>query len=125
MSNFRFFTDQEVEGSDLEFVAKVDNARYKSGIPWKATCWRRSVSQNNAQKDSVKDSAHLTGHAVDVECTDDNMMGLMIEGAHAAGLNRVGIYIRKGPDGKWHPTHLHFDDDKTKLAHDIWITEEK
>lgn len=123
MSNFRYFTDEETKGTDPEFVSKMDKGRHESGIPWIVTSWARSQTQNDAQKDSVKDSAHLIGRAADVLCTDGHQLQRMLYGASLAFINRIGIYIKK-VDGKWVPTHLHFDDDPLKTQEIVWITEE-
>lgn len=110
MGRYQYFTDDEVKGLDDAFCQKLSIARGKAGVPFIITCGLRTQEQNDALSESVKDSAHLTGHAVDLACSDSQTRYAIISSLLAAGLNRLGIYS----------AHIHVDDDPTKPPNVIW-----
>ena len=110
VSQYTFFKDSEVEGLDRELCAMLDLARGKANVPFIITCGLRTPEQNAALPESVSDSAHLTGHAVDLACADSPTRYAMIQGLLAAGFNRIGIYS----------AHLHCDNDATKPPNVCW-----
>lgn len=110
MSQYKFFSDDEVAGLDRELCAMLDMARGKAGVPFTITCGLRNAAQNAALPESVSDSAHLTGHAVDLACGDSTTRYAMLAGLLSAGFNRIGIYS----------AHLHVDNDATKPPNVCW-----
>lgn len=108
-----FFTEDEVQGLDQELCAMLDLARGKAGVPFVITCGLRTPEQNAKLAESVSDSAHLTGHAVDLACADSPTRFAMLAGLLAAGFNRIGIYSK----------HLHVDNDVKKPANVCWYVE--
>ncbi len=113
MSNFRYFSDAEIKNLDLELCAMLDRARGVAGVPFIITCGFRTPEQNAALAESVKDSAHLTGHAVDLSCKDSSTRYNMLRGLILAGFNRIGIYS----------AHLHADNDPTLPPNVCWYSE--
>lgn len=113
MNKWKHFTDDEVAGLDMELCAKLDMAREKAGVPFFITCGVRTAEQNSVLQNSVSDSSHLTGHAVDLACSDSPTRFAMLSGLLAAGFNRIGIYKE----------HCHCDNDATKPPNVIWYTE--
>ncbi len=113
MSNWNNFTDEEAQGLDLELMAMLDMARGKSGVPFIITCGIRTPEQNAALANSVSDSAHLTGHAVDLACEDSGQRFKMLSALLDAGFTRIGIYQK----------HLHADNDLTKPQGVMWYVE--
>ena len=79
-------------------------------MPFVITSGFRSQDKNTALAESVKDSAHLTGNAVDLACADSQTRYAMIKGLLAAGFNRIGIYSK----------HLHADDSPTLPPNVCW-----
>jgi zinc D-Ala-D-Ala carboxypeptidase len=110
VNKWRHFSDAEVSGLDTELVAKLDMAREKAGVPFIITSGLRTVEQNAALSESVSDSAHLTGHAVDLACTDSPARFAMVKSLLDVGFTRMGIYS----------AHLHVDNDLTKPQQLLW-----
>jgi uncharacterized protein YcbK (DUF882 family) len=110
MGKYQFFTDDEVKGLDDGLCQMLSIARGKANVPFLITNGLRTPEQNAALPESVSDSAHLTGHAVDLLCDDSQTRYAMISGLLAAGFNRMGIYSG----------HIHVDNDATKPPHVIW-----
>lgn len=111
MSKWKFFTESEVEGLNDELVQKLEQAREKAGIPFVITSGYRSPTANQSIGGSVSDSAHLSGLAVDLRCSEVHQRFLMVKALLDAGFTRLGIYDR----------HVHSDIDKTKDSEVIWI----
>lgn len=120
---WNYFKDAEVAGLDNELVAKLDQARHRAGIPFFITDGLRTPA-TNTDPNAVQDSAHLTGHAVDLRCHDAPSLWKMLDGLFAAGFKRIGVYL-KISDGKGVPTHLHVDNDSTKPQEVVWLTVEQ
>lgn len=119
---WNYFKDSEVEGLDIELVAMIDKARHLSKIPYIITDGRRS-GLGKQDRNAVNNSAHLTGHAVDLRCQDYQALWRMLSGLFASGFKRIGVYLKKQND-KWLPTHIHVDNDLTKDQEVLWLTEE-
>lgn len=109
---YRYFSDDEVAGLDQELIMMLDMARGKAGVPFAITCGFRTPEENAALVGSVQDSAHLTGHAVDIACSDSITRFAMVSGLIAAGFTRIGIYS----------AHIHADNDASKPAHVCWYS---
>lgn len=113
MGRYKFFTDQEVQGLDDGLCQMLSLARGKANVPFVITCGLRNAQENASLANSVSDSAHLTGHAVDLACSDSATRFAMVSGILAAGFKRIGIYS----------AHLHVDNDATKPPNVFWYVE--
>lgn len=120
---WNYFKDAEVAGLDNELVAMLDKARHRSGIPYVITDGLRTPAANT-DPNAVQDSAHLTGHAVDLDCNDSRALWKMLDGLLFAGFKRIGVYFTAA-GGKGTPTHIHVDNDTTKDQEVLWLTVEK
>lgn len=89
--NYKYFKASEVVGLKHEFVLKLDKIREEYGFPMVITSGFRTKAQNDALKDSASDSAHLSGNAVDVACTDSFRRFKLIKVALANGIRRIGV----------------------------------
>ena len=97
--------DPLIVGLDPQLISMLDMARDKAGIPFVITSGKRTAQQEAELKGGVKDSTHLLGLAVDLECNVDNALCLMLKGLFAAGFRRIGLYH----DALFQPRHLHVD----------------
>jgi len=121
--SWNYFTDEEVKGLDIELLAMLDKARHRAGTEFIITDGLRTTA-TNTDPNAVPDSAHLTGHAVDLRCLGSRYLWKMLDGLFAAGFKRIGIYLDI-TDGKAHPTHIHVDNDLTKDQEVVWLTVEQ
>lgn len=110
MGKYEFFTDAAVQGLDDGLCQMLSIARGKANVPFVITCGLRTPAQNAALAESVSDSAHLSGHAVDLACADSPTRYAMLSGLLDAGFTRIGIYS----------AHIHADNDTTKPPKVIW-----
>lgn len=113
MQSLTYFSPEEVKGLDPELCAMLDIARARAGVPFEITCGLRSPEENAQLANSVSDSAHLTGLAVDLACSDSATRFAMIKGLLAAGFTRIGVYS----------AHLHADRDESKPQNVFWYVE--
>ena len=113
MSRFNYFQDAELSGLDDGLCVMLDRARGLAGVPFTITCGLRNQVQNDALPESVKDSAHLTGHAVDLACTESGNRYSMVRGLILAGFNRIGIYSQ----------HIHADNSAILPQNMIWYVQ--
>jgi zinc D-Ala-D-Ala carboxypeptidase len=95
---------------DIEFVQKLDLARSIAKTPFGINSAVRCEA-HNGKSGGRKNSAHLTGNAVDIRCTDSNKRYLIIDALIRVGFNRIGIYDK----------FIHVDNDNTKPARVAWI----
>lgn len=107
---YTYFTPEEVEGLDAEFVAKLDWARGRSGVPFIITSGKRSPAENE-RVGGVDASAHVKGLAVDLRCADSQNRFKMMNALLLAGFKRLGIYDK----------HLHVDLDASLPQEVIWV----
>lgn len=107
---YKYFSDKEIVGLKPELVLLLDQAREIAGIPFKLNSGKRTVEQNE-KAGGVKDSAHLSGLAVDIACTTDSARYKIISAMQKVGFNRIGIA----------KTFVHCDIDKTKSPNVIWL----
>jgi len=119
---YTFFKDSEVVGLDEEFARKLDLARKFANIPFEITSGFRSPEANQSTPGAVHDSAHLSGHAVDLRASNDHEIYLILAAGLSVGITRFGIYV----DGNNVPTHVHLDDmrDDAHVGEVIWIRKE-
>lgn len=90
-------------------VAKLDKAREAAGVPFVITSGIRSPERNAEVKGSP-DSAHLTGHAVDIYAKDSHTRFLIVTEAINAGFRRIGC-------GR---NFVHLDTDPSKPSPRLW-----
>lgn len=117
---YTYFTAEEVEGLNGEFVAKLDKARHIAQTPFIITSGLRTPEKNQSVVGSVPDSAHLSGLAVDLRVENSHEVWQIIAALQTVGINRIGIYI----DSENKPTHIHCDVDPEKVAQVIFIKRE-
>lgn len=117
-----FFTPEEVAGLDEEFAAKLDLARKFAQIPFIITSGLRTLAENEQTPGAAKESAHLSGHAVDLRVGNSHEVYLIVAAGLSVGITRFGIYV----DENNVPTHVHVDDMKDDLhvSEVIWIKRE-
>jgi len=117
---YKYFTPEEVEGLNEEFVAKLDKARHIAGFPFVITSDFRSPEKNQSIIGAVPDSSHLKGLAVDLRVENNHEVSLIVDSAKAVGITRRGIYV----DQNDVPTHVHIDADPDKVQDTIWVKRE-
>jgi uncharacterized protein YcbK (DUF882 family) len=113
MGKYQFFTDEEVQGLDDRLCQMLSVARGKADVPFIITSGLRTSDHNADLPESVKDSSHLRGLAVDLACPDSRTRYLMLSSLLAAGFNRIGVYS----------AHLHADCDSSLPPNVIWYVE--
>jgi len=104
----KYFKEIE-ENMDLDFLAKLDEAREFAGIPFIINSAYRSP-EHNAKIGGKPNSSHLKGLAVDIKATDSRTRFLVLNALISVGFNRIGIA----------DTFIHVDDDKDKSDKVIW-----
>jgi hypothetical protein len=107
-----YFKPEEVQGLDQELCAMLDRARGLAGVPFQITCGLRTPQQNAALAEAVQDSAHLTGNAVGLACSDSETRFAMLRGLIQAGFTRLGIYS----------AHIHADNSPTLPQKVCWYS---
>lgn len=105
-----FFKPEEIEGLDLELVAKLDWARGRSGIPFIITSGKRTPEENERAM-GVDASAHIKGLAVDLRCNNSQDRYKMVQALLLAGFKRLGVYN----------AHIHADSDPDLPQDVCWI----
>lgn len=117
---YKYFSSEEVEGLNAEFVAKLDMARQAAGIPFVITSGLRTPEKNQSVIGAVPDSAHLKGLAVDMRVQNSHEVSLIIDAAKLVGITRRGIYVNK----EFQPIHVHLDVDPEKVQDVVFIKQE-
>lgn len=109
---YTYFSPAEVERWKLkpEMWTLLDKIRGEFGYPIRITSGLRTQAENDALKDSVSDSAHLSGLACDIFCIYSDKRFKLIDVARKNGINRIGV-------GK---TFVHLDIDPTKPKEVMW-----
>ncbi len=108
--HFNPTTDPLMVGLKPELMQKLDTIREQCGFSLRITSGLRTKAQNDALKDAVSDSSHLSGLACDLACTDSIKRLKIVDVARANGINRIGI-----GNG-----FVHLDIDSTKLQNCMW-----
>lgn len=120
MRKWTYFNEEKepmIRGVDAELMAALDRARHRAGIPFIVTSGYRTPEDNFAVG-GVTDSAHVSGHAIDLRCTNSRHCFLIVRSLVAEGLRRivVGIRLEKDYMGKvnlaYHNVHVDNDADK-------------
>lgn len=99
---------------DPMLVEMLDEARKFAGVPFVISSGLRT-RKRNAEIGGAENSPHLTGHAVDIRCTSNRYRWHILDGLHAVGFRRLGIYDR----------HIHADNDPTKSQEVVWTGKSK
>lgn len=109
---YKYFSESEVKRWKLkpDLWVLLDKMRGECGFPFNITSGLRTKDENDSLKDSVSDSAHLSGLAVDIACKGSSERFKMVQVAFANGITRIGI-------GK---TFVHMDIDKSKVGNVMW-----
>lgn len=103
---YKYFNEKEdpnMIGLNERLMFMLDKARCIAEIPFYITSGLRT-QEHNKEVGGVENSAHLTGLAADLECTDSLNRFAMVYGLYIAGFKR--LEINKG--------HIHVDIDETK-----------
>lgn len=107
---YRYFSDEEAKGLDLELMAMLDWSRARAGVPFTITCGMRTPEEN-IHVDGVQDSSHLRGLAVDLRVVSSEDRFRMVQALLLSGFKRIGIYS----------AHLHVDRDESLPQYVCWI----
>ncbi len=91
VTTYKYFKPSEIVGLKSELVAILDKMRGECGFPFVITSGFRTVAKNNSLSDSVTDSAHLSGLAVDIAIADSARRAIFDKVRIANGINRIGI----------------------------------
>ena len=92
-----------------ETIARLDDAREYSGIPYKINSGYRCCNHNR-KVGGRENSSHKTGYAVDIHTGSSYERFRVLEGLLKAGFTRIGIA----------KTFIHADDDPIKPEQVIW-----
>lgn len=95
---------------DEGLIQRLDLARSIAKTPFTITSAVRCEAHNTTLG-GVDNSAHLSGNAVDIRCSDSHKRFLIIAALIQVGFNRIGVY-----NG-----FIHVDNDETKSARVVWI----
>lgn len=97
---------------DQEFMSRLDSARDLACIPFVLSSAYRSKSWELSHGRSGN-SAHTTGHAVDIVCKDSSTRERIVSALLRVGFNRIGIS----------PTFIHVDDSRLSYhpQHVLWL----
>lgn len=87
---WKYFRPSEVRGLRTDLVDMLDQARGIAGIPFVITSGRRSKLANKLAG-GVSDSAHLTGHAVDLRAKTSQDKYKIVTALLEVGFTRIGV----------------------------------
>lgn len=108
---YRWFSEKEAEGLSPDLMAMADMARAKAGIPFIITSGLRTAEENK-KAGGADDSAHLTGEAFDLRCSDSVSRFKMVKALLESGFLRIGIYEK----------HIHADVSRTLPFGVFWVS---
>jgi|TARA_R110002153_G_scaffold48750_2_gene137616 uncharacterized protein YcbK (DUF882 family) len=103
----KYFKNIE-EGMDINFLAKLDEAREYAGIPFTINSAYRSPKHPESIKNPT--SSHIKGLAVDISVKDSITRFKVLDALIAVGFTRIGIA----------GTFIHVDLDFDKSQNVIW-----
>ena len=96
------------ENMNVDFLAKLDEAREYAGIPFIISSAYRSPQHPESIKNPT--SSHIKGLAVDISVKDSRTRFLILDALIAVGFTRIGIA----------GTFIHVDLDLDKSQNVIW-----
>lgn len=79
------------ESMSKALLSVLDNIREEAGIPFVILSSIRCVAHNKSVG-GVPSSAHLTGEAVDIACTNPFYRFKILQAAMKHGIKRIGVY---------------------------------
>tara|TARA_R110000824_G_scaffold114462_5_gene265002 strand:+ start:986 stop:1309 length:324 start_codon:yes stop_codon:yes gene_type:complete len=97
------------DNMDVDFLAKLDEAREYANIPFIINSAYRSPEHSLSIKNPT--SSHIKGLAVDISAKDSRTRGLILDALRAVGFNRIGIS----------DTFIHVDSDLDKSQNVTWL----
>ena len=103
----KYFKKNE-DNMDVDFLAKLDEAREFAGIPFVINSAYRSPTHPESIKNPT--SSHIKGLAVDIKAKDSTTRFKVIEALVSVGFTRLGIA----------DTFIHVDWDFDKTQQVIW-----
>ena len=103
----KYFKNIE-DNMNVDFLAKLDEAREFAGIPFIINSAYRSPSHPESIKNPT--SSHIKGLAVDIKAKDSITRFKVLDALIAVGFNRIGIA----------GTFIHVDLDLDKVQNVIW-----
>ena len=104
----KYFKDKE-KNMDVDFLAKLDEAREYANIPFIINSAYRSP-EHNAKVGGKPGSSHIKGLAVDISAKDSRTRFLILDALFAVGFTRIGIA----------DSFIHVDSDIDKSQNVIW-----
>lgn len=111
IQKYKYFSPKEIVGLKPELVLLLDKMRGECGFPFIINSGFRTVAQNASSSDSVGDSAHLGGLAVDLSIKDSARRSKLLQVAFNNGIGRIGISS----------TFVHVDISKSLPQNVVWI----
>ena len=106
----KYFEEINDGNMNLDFLAKLDNAREIAGIPFRINSAFRTP-EHNKEVGGKPNSSHLRGLAVDISSTDSRTRFIVLDALIKAGFNRIGVA----------KSFIHVDDDKDKSERVVWV----
>ena len=97
------------ENMNVDFLAKLDEAREYANIPFVINSAYRSPEHSLSIKNPT--ASHIKGLAVDISAKDSRTRGLILDALRAVGFNRIGIS----------DTFIHVDSDLDKSQNVTWL----
>jgi zinc D-Ala-D-Ala carboxypeptidase len=104
----KYFKNIE-ENMNVDFLAKLDEAREYANIPFIINSAYRSPEHPLSIKNPS--SSHIKGLAVDISAKDSRTRFLILDALLAVGFNRIGIA----------DTFIHVDSDLDKSQNVTWL----
>ena len=104
----KYFKNIE-ENMNVDFLAKLDEAREYANIPFIINSAYRSP-EHNAKVGGKPGSSHIKGLAVDISAKDSRTRFLILDALFAVGFTRIGIA----------DSFIHVDSDIDKSQNVIW-----
>ena len=94
-----------------ELLSKLESARRIAGVAFSISSGCRCQKHNDAQKDSVSDSAHVGGFAADIRAEDSQTRFEIVSSLLKVGFERVGVAH----------SFIHVDCDPKKPKNLCWV----
>ena len=104
----KYFKEIE-KNMDVDFLAKLDEAREYANIPFIINSAYRNP-EHNAKVGGKPGSSHIKGLAVDISAKDSRTRFLILDALFAVGFTRIGIA----------DSFIHVDSDIDKSQNVIW-----